>query len=279
MRLATRGVDVSIETIPSDDSGCVDPVALQAMLDARVRLVALTWLPANGGLINPAAAVGRVTRAAGVPYYLDAAQAVGQLPVDVAEVGCDVLSGAGRKALRGPRGTGLLYVRRDFLAQLTPAFVDTYSAPLDADGEPRLRADAGRFESAEASLALRCGQANALQEALDIGLDTIRAQVDATAQALRAELAAIPGIEVLDQGRELSGLVSFNLAGQEATAVQQALAAQGIVIGSNGVPYTPLDMNARGLTQIARASVSYLTNPDEIDRLVQALRTLAGQRR
>jgi len=241
--------------------------------------VALTWLPANGGLINPAAAVGRVTRAAGVPYYLDAAQAVGQLPVDVAEVGCDVLSGAGRKALRGPRGTGLLYVRRDFLAQLTPAFVDTYSAPLDADGEPRLRADAGRFESAEASLALRCGQANALQEALDIGLDTIRAQVDATAQALRAELAAIPGIEVLDQGRELSGLVSFNLAGQEATAVQQALAAQGIVIGSNGVPYTPLDMNARGLTQIARASVSYLTNPDEIDRLVQALRTLAGQRR
>ena len=73
--------------------------------------------------------------------------------------------------------------------------------------------------------------------------------------------------------------MSFNLAGQEATAVQQALAAQGIVIGSNGVPYTPLDMNARGLTQIARASVSYLTNPDEIDRLVQALRTLAGQRR
>ncbi len=279
MRLATRGVDVSIETIPSDDSGCVDPAALQAMLDARVRLVALTWLPANGGLINPAAAVGRVTRAAGVPYFVDAAQAVGQLPVNVAEVGCDVLSGAGRKALRGPRGTGLLYVRRDFLPQLTPAYVDTYSAPLDVGGEPQLRTDAARFESAEASLALRCGLANALQEALDLGLDTIRAQIDATAQALRAELAAIPGIEVLDQGRELSGLVSFNLAGQEATAVQQALAAQGIVIGSNGVPYTPLDMNARGLTQIARASVSYLTHPDEIDQLVQALRALAGQRR
>ncbi|MBB1623688.1 aminotransferase class V-fold PLP-dependent enzyme [Achromobacter sp. UMC71] len=279
MRLATRGADVSIETIPSDDSGCVDPEALQTMLDARVRLIALTWLPANGGLINPAAAIGRVARQAGVPYFVDAAQAVGQLPVDVAEVGCDVLSGAGRKALRGPRGTGLLYVRRDFLPRLTPAFVDTYSAPLDADGQPRLRGDAARFESAEASLALRCGQANALQEALDIGLDAIRAQIDATAGALRTELAAIAGIDVLDQGRERSGLVSFNLAGQEASAVQRTLAAQGIVIGSNGVPYTPLDMNARGLAQIARASVSYLTSADDIDRLLQALRTLARQGR
>ncbi|CAB3722071.1 hercynylcysteine sulfoxide lyase [Achromobacter ruhlandii] len=279
MRLATQHTGATIETIPSDDSGCVDPAALQAMLDERVRLVALTWLPANGGLINPAAAIGRVTRAAGVPYFIDAAQAVGQLPVDVAEVGCDVLSGAGRKALRGPRGTGLLYVRRDFLPRLAPAFVDTYSAPLGADGQPQLRGDAARFESAEASLALRAGLANALREALDIGLDAIRARIDTVAQALRAGLTAIDGIEVLDQGRERSGLVSFNLAGLEAGAVQRALAAQGITIGSNGVPYTPLDMQARGLAQIARASVSYLTRDDEIERLLDALRTLARQAR
>lgn len=279
MRLATQHTGATIETIPSDDSGCVDPAALQAMLDERVRLVALTWLPANGGLINPAAAIGRVTRAAGVPYFIDAAQAVGQLPVDVAEVGCDVLSGAGRKALRGPRGTGLLYVRRDFLPRLAPAFVDTYSAPLGADGQPQLRGDAARFESAEASLALRAGLANALREALDIGLDAIRARIDTVAQALRAGLTAIDGIEVLDQGRERSGLVSFNLAGLEAGAVQRVLAAQGITIGSNGVPYTPLDMQARGLAQIARASVSYLTRDDEIERLLDALRTLARQAR
>ncbi|WP_172695805.1 aminotransferase class V-fold PLP-dependent enzyme, partial [Escherichia coli] len=122
-----------------------------------------------------------------------------------------------------------------------------------------------------------CGQANALREALDIGLEAIRARIDTVAQALRAELAAIAGIEVLDQGRERSGLVSFNLAGHEATAVQRALATQGIIIGSNGVPYTPLDMNARGLAQIARASVSYLTRDDEIDRLLDALRVLARQ--
>ncbi|WP_334161250.1 aminotransferase class V-fold PLP-dependent enzyme [Achromobacter insolitus] len=275
MRLKAQRAGATLETIPSDDSGCVDAQALEAMLDERVRLIALTWLPANGGLINPAAAVGSVARRHGIPYFVDAAQAVGQLPVDVAQIGCDVLSGAGRKALRGPRGTGLLYVRRGFLDRLTPAFVDTHSAPLGADGEPVLRPDAARLESAEASLALRCGLANALQEALDIGLPAIRARIDATAESLRAELAAIPGITVLDQGRERSGLVSFNVAGQDAVSVQRAMAAQGITIGSNGVPYTPLDMQARGLTQIARASVSYLTNDAEIDRLLHGLRALA----
>lgn len=275
MRLKAQRAGATLETIPSDDSGCVDAQALEAMLDERVRLIALTWLPANGGLINPAAAVGSVARRHGIPYFVDAAQAVGQLPVDVAQIGCDVLSGAGRKALRGPRGTGLLYVRRGFLDQLTPAFVDTHSAPLGADGEPVLRPDAARLESAEASLALRCGLANALQEALDIGLPAIRARIDATAESLRTELAAIPGITVLDQGRERSGLVSFNVAGQDAVSVQRAMAAQGVTVGSNGVPYTPLDMQVRGLTQIARASVSYLTNDAEIDRLLQALRALA----
>ncbi|SIT18963.1 aminotransferase class V-fold PLP-dependent enzyme [Achromobacter sp. MFA1 R4] len=279
MRLHAARAGATLETIASDDSGCVDAQALEAMLDERVRLIALTWLPANGGLINPAAAIGQVARRHGIPYFVDAAQAIGQIPIDVEQVGCDVLSGPGRKALRGPRGTGILYVRRAFLDRLTPAFVDTHSAPLDADGQPVLRPDAARLESAENSLALRCGLANALREALDLGLDTIRASIDANAQALRAELAAIPGVTVLDQGREKSGLVAFNVAGQDAADVQRRLSAQGITIGSNGVPYTPLDMQARGLDRIARASVSYLTSSAEIDRLLEALRALAGQTR
>ena len=274
MRLMAQHAGASIETIASDASGRVDPRALEAMLDERVRLIALTWLPANGGLINPAAAIGQIARRYGIPYFIDAAQAVGQLPIDVAELGCDVLAGAGRKAPRGPRGTGLLYVRRDFLPRLTPPFVDTYSAPLDANGEPVLRDDAARFESSEASLALHCGLANALEEALEIGIDNIRARIDEVAQALREQLAALPGVSVLDQGIERSGLVSFNVAGMDALSVRRSLAAHGVTIGSNGVAYTPFDMTSRGLTQIARASVSYLTTDAEIEKLLAGVRRL-----
>jgi cysteine desulfurase/selenocysteine lyase len=274
MRLTAQRAGASIETIPSDDSGAVDPQALADMLDERVRLIALTWMPANGGLINPAVAVGQIARRHCIPYFVDAAQSVGQLPVDVMQVGCDVLTTVGRKALRGPRGTGLLFVRQDFLSRLTPAFVDTHSAPLDANGEPVLRNDAARLEPSELAPALRCGLANALREALDIGLENIRTRISEVAQTLRSELGEIRGVTVLDQGRERSGLVAFNVAGIEAGELQRKLATQGISIGSNGVSYTPLDMNARGLESIARASVSYLTTTAEIDRLLDAVRAL-----
>jgi cysteine desulfurase/selenocysteine lyase len=274
MRLTAQRAGASIETIPSDDSGAVDPQALADMLDERVRLIALTWMPANGGLINPAVAIGQIARRHCIPYFVDAAQSVGQLPVDVMQVGCDVLTTVGRKALRGPRGTGLLFVRQDFLSRLTPAFVDTHSAPLDANGEPVLRNDAARLEPSELAPALRCGLANALREALDIGLENIRTRISEVAQTLRSELGEIRGVTVLDQGRERSGLVAFNVAGIEAGELQRKLATQGISIGSNGVSYTPLDMNARGLESIARASVSYLTTTAEIDRLLDAVRAL-----
>jgi selenocysteine lyase/cysteine desulfurase len=274
MYLAAQQNGASVEVIPSTESGEVDPDALAAMLDERVRLIALTWLPANGGLINPAEAVGRVARSHGIPYFLDAAQAVGQMPVDVEQVGCDVMSAAGRKALRGPRGTGLLYVRRDFLHRLKPALVDRHSAPLDPHGTPRLSDDATRFELAERSVALHCGLANALREALALGAPSIRAQIDYVATMLRERLAGIPSVTLLDDGTERSGLVAFNVAGRDANGLQRELAKQGISIGISGVPYTPLDMRARGLDWVARASVSYLTTEAEIDLLVGAIRTL-----
>jgi selenocysteine lyase/cysteine desulfurase len=274
MRMVAKRGGVSIEVIPCDADGATDPHALKAMLDERVRLIALTWLPANGGVINPAAAIGEVARRHGIPYFIDGAQAVGQVPVDVAALGCDVLTGPGRKALRGPRGTGLLYVRQDFLPRLTPAFVDTHSAPLDTDGEPLLREDAARFELAEVAYALHCGLANALHEALEIGIDNLRARIDRIAQGLREQLADIAGVTVLDLGVERSGLVAFNLAGLDASHVQRSLSAQGVTIGSNGIAYTPFDMEARGLEKIARASVSYLTTDAEIDKLLGGIRTL-----
>ncbi|RAS34577.1 aminotransferase class V-fold PLP-dependent enzyme [Paraburkholderia bryophila] len=277
MRALAQRAGVSIDVIPCDADGAADPQALEAMLDERVRLIALTWLPANGGLINPAATIGQVARRHGIAYFIDAAQAAGQLPIDVAELGCDVLSAAGRKALRGPRGTGLLYVRQTFLARLTPPYTDTHSAPLNANGEPVLRDDAGRFESAEAALALHCGLANALEEALAIGIDTIRSRIDSVAQRLRVQLAELAGVTVLDLGAERSGLVAFNVAGLDAVSVQRRLAAQGIVIGSNGVSYTPFDMTSRGLQQIARASISYLTTDAEIERLLSEIRALTKQ--
>ncbi|KRP73754.1 class V aminotransferase [Pseudomonas paralactis] len=269
MELAVQA-GARVEVIPCDATGAVCPVALEAMLDTKVKLIDLAWLPANGGLINPAQAIGEVARRHAIPYFIDAGQAVGQVPVDVQALQCDVLKSAGRKHLRGPRGTALLYVRPDFLAHLNPAQRDVFSAPWTADGFD-LRNDARRFETSEASFALLAGLGNALQEINRLGIEQVWESVSQTSTRIRAALGQIPGISLHDLGSTHSGLIAFNLAGWDSFELKRRLGLKGINIGANGVAYTPLDMQARGLNSIARISVSPLNTDDDVEVLMKAL--------
>ena len=274
MELAVQA-GARVEVIPCDASGAACPVALEAMLDAKVKLIDLTWLPANGGLINPAQAIGDVARRHAIPYFIDAGQAVGQLPVDVQALQCDVLKSAGRKHLRGPRGTALLYIRPDFLPHLNPAQRDVFSAPWTAEGFD-LRNDARRFETSEVSFALLAGLGNALHEINQLGIERVWQRVLQTSARIREALRQIPGITLHDLGRTHSGLIAFNLAGWDSFELKQRLGLKRINIGANGVAYTPLDMQARGLSSVARISVSPLNTDDDIELLVKALRELNG---
>lgn len=274
MELAVQA-GARVEVIPCDASGAACPVALEAMLDAKVKLIDLTWLPANGGLINPAQAIGDVARRHAIPYFIDAGQAVGQLPVDVQALQCDVLKSAGRKHLRGPRGTALLYIRPEFLPHLNPAQRDVFSAPWTAEGFD-LRNDARRFETSEVSFALLAGLGNALHEINQLGIERVWQRVLQTSARIREALRQIPGISLHDLGNTHSGLIAFNLAGWDSFELKQRLGLKRINIGANGVAYTPLDMQARGLSSVARISVSPLNTDDEIEWLVKALRELKG---
>ncbi|KAF1005563.1 MAG: Cysteine desulfurase [Pseudomonas fluorescens] len=264
-----------IEVIPCDETGAISVTALEAMLDSRVRLIDFTWLPANSGLVNPAEAIGQLARRHGIACFIDAGQAIGQIPVDVQALQCDVFKGAGRKHLRGPRGTALLYVREGFLDKLNPAQRDVFSAPWTAKGFD-LRNDARRFETSEVSVALLAGLGDALARTNRLGIARIHQSVQHISGLIRQALPTLPGITLHELGREHSGLIAFNLAGWDAFELKRQLGLKGINIGANSVPYTPLDMQARGLESIARISVSYLNTPQDIDALMTALRELAS---
>jgi cysteine desulfurase / selenocysteine lyase len=270
LQIAKR-TGATIEVVPSDDSGEIDVGALERMLDERVKLIAMTWIPTNGGLVNPAAAVGKIARARGIPYLLDACQAVGQIAVDVDAIGCDMLSATGRKFLRGPRGTGFLYVRRAMLDRLEPPMIDHFGAPWVSRDEYRLRDDARRFETWENNYAARLGLGVAVDYALDVGLGPIEERCRLLADRLRAGLAAIRGIEIRDLGRAPAAIVSFTVEGHEAGAVVSDAAAAGITIGVSNPSSTRLDAEARSLPPIVRASPHYYNTEAEIDRLIEQL--------
>jgi cysteine desulfurase/selenocysteine lyase len=269
-----RRTGAVIEVIPDDADGVLDPAALERMIDGRVKLIAITWVPTNGGLVNPAAEVGRIARAHGIPYLLDACQAVGQMPVDVAEIGCDMLSATGRKFLRGPRGSGFLYIRRALMLELEPAMIDHSGAAWVAPDCYELRPDARRFETWEHSYAIRMGLRVAVDYALEIGLAEIEQRCRALANRLRAGLRETPGVAVHDLGRHPAAIVTFTVAGMAADAVKARATEAGINLSVSGPSSTLLDALARGLPNLVRASPHYYNDDAEIDALLSLVRTL-----
>ena len=257
-----------IDVVPSDKTGELDVAALERMIDERVKLIAVTWVPTNGGLANPAAAIGRIAKAHAIPYLLDACQAVGQMPVDVEALNCDMLSATGRKFLRGPRGTGFLYVRKSFLESMEPPMIDLYSATWVARDRYELRADARRFENWENNYAARLGLGVAIDYALAIGLPAIEARCRLLAGRLRAGLGSMDGVTIRDLGRNPSAIVSFTLAGIEARAVVAKAEGAGIVIGASSPSSTRIDAENRHLPDLVRASPHYYNTEGEVDRLI-----------
>ncbi len=268
----------SVEVVPNDGSGQVSVDALAGMLDERVKVVAVTHMPTNGGLVQPAAAIGRVIRASGVDafYLLDACQTAGQVPLDVDEIGCDALSATSRKYLRGPRGVGFLYVRNSWVERLTPPFLDMHAAEWVAADRYEVRADARRFENWESNVAAKLGLGVAVDYALALGADAIWARVRTQAERLRAQLAAVPGVVVRDQGATRGGIVAFTVDGVDPAAIKATLRRSKINVSVSGASSTRYDMEARGLEEVVRASVHYLTTDDEIAFLTDRVAALAS---
>ena len=275
LRQVAERTGASIEIVPDDEHGQLDVAALERLLDERVKLVSLVHVPTQGGLVNPAAAVGRVTRSGGVPFLLDACQSIGQLPLDVRAIGCDILSATGRKFLRGPRGTGLLYVREDLIERLEPPFLDMHAAEWQPDGSYAVRPDARRFENWETYVAGKVGLGVAADYALEIGLDPIWERVHALAARLRAGLADVPGVTVADRGEVLGAIVTFTVEGKTADGVRRALAADRINVSVTEASAARLDLDPRGIDELVRSSVHYYNTDEEVDRLVGCVATLA----
>ncbi|MER6208877.1 aminotransferase class V-fold PLP-dependent enzyme [Streptomyces sp. NPDC001642] len=263
-----------IVVVPDDEDGQLDTSALADLIDERTKLVGVTHIPTSGGLVNPAAEIGRITRAAGVPFLLDATQSVGQFPVDVAEIGCDMLTATGRKFLRGPRGTGFLWVRPEALEYLDPHVTEIEAATWDGKRGFHWHDGARRFETWEVSYSNVLGLSEAVQQALELGMDAIGRRAVALGTDLRARLDALPGVATYDLGRDRCAIVTMKVDAVPTADVAAALAKQGINVSTTVAEHSQLDTENRGVHPLVRLSPHYYNTEAELDQAVEAVAEL-----
>ena len=260
-------------------SGGVDPQSVKELLrDHRVRLLAVTWVPTNSGLMQPVETLGEIAEAAGVPYLIDGCQAVGEIPIDIARLRCDFLSATARKFLRGPRGIGFLYVsdraleRGDF-----PLYIDMRGADWIAAEQFQPAADARRFENWEFAYALVLGLGEAARYALNVGVEMGGRRARHLAATLRGKLSELPGVRVLDRGSELAAIVTAEVAGWDARDLSLHLRQRGINASASLRAYAVIDMDEKKAATALRLSPHYYNTEQEIDTAVEAIRTLPAR--
>ena len=270
-----RQKGIEVVAVPNDERGQISVEGLAELVDERVKLIAITHVPTNGGLVNPAAKIGAIAREAEIPYLLDACQSAGQMPLDVDALGCDMLSLTGRKYLRGPRGTGLLYVRSNLIERIEPPLLDMHAAEWIEPDRYRLRADARRFEEWEQNYAAKVGLGVAIDYALELGIDEIWERVHELGERLRAQLGELDGVNVRDLGETRCGIVTFDATGAGAGEIKAALARERINVTVAPQSATLLDTRERDLPELVRASVHYYNTEAELDRLVDCVKIAA----
>lgn len=262
---------LEVSVIASDAQGLIDLNALEDAITPRTRLIALTHVASQRGDIQPAAEVGKIARQHNLLYLLDACQSAGQINLDVEELQCDFLSGTGRKYLRGPRGTGFLYVRKETLPQLNPAVIDLHAANWQAVNEYSLQPDASRFENWERNTANVIGLTQAVDYALTLGLDNIAERVNHLAKLLHDKLSQVDKVSVHERSKSLSGIVTFNKHDEDASVLHKRLRAHKINTSVSSQRNAQLDVAQTIGVDINRASIHYYNSEEEIDRFVEAV--------
>ncbi|WP_245563441.1 aminotransferase class V-fold PLP-dependent enzyme [Longispora albida] len=262
---------------PDLPEGGVDVAAMAALMRThRPRLVAATHIPTNSGLVQPVAEIGAHCRELGLLYLVDACQSAGHYPLDVHEIGCDLLTATCRKFLRGPRGSGFLYVSDRVLdAGYEPLFVDMHGARWVAPGRYEPAATAARFEEWEFPYSTVLGCAEAVRYARKIGIEAIARRTPALAARLRTLLGEIPGVRVADRGRKLGGLVTFTIWGWQPEPFKAALDGLGVNSALSFREFAQFDFGDKDVDWCLRLSPHYYNTEDELGRAAEAIASLS----
>ena len=268
---AEKTYGIVIKVIPNDEQGNFSLSALAEAISPKTKLFAITHIASGTGGIMPIIEIGAIARKHGILYLLDACQSAGHVPIDVKEIGCDMLSVTGRKYLRAPRGTGFLFVKNEVRDQLKLVAVDGFNAQSVSTTDFKLRDDGKRFELYEKNRALTLGLGKAVEYALNIGVDRIWDRIQFLSALLRQKLQNIDGVVVHDTGTQKCGIVTFSVRGVDPASIKSNLGERKINVSVAWAKSTLYFMDKNHLNSVVRASVHYYNTEEELETLCSAV--------
>jgi cysteine desulfurase / selenocysteine lyase len=267
-------VPFTIKVLPANPDGTIDLTQLAHVDTTNVALVSATMIGTHCGNVADVAPIGAWCKSLGVPLFLDGCQALGHFQVDVRALGCSVFTGTGRKWLRGPRGTGMLWVAEEFIERFSPPGTDATNTVWNTDGSMRITAKMNRFEEFEAPIASYVGLASAAKQALKLGVDATGDRIRMLADQFRADLQTIDRVTVQDAAPNRCGIVTFTVDGTAPGDVVAAAAKNNASISASSATWATLDMSAKSLDQVVRVSPHYYNTTEELGRVLEAVGTL-----
>lgn len=270
-----RRLGIRLLRANSSPEGGVDVESMRALMDAhKPRLVSLTHVPTNSGLVQPIEEVGKLCRERNILYLVDGCQSTGQIPVDMAKIGCDFFSGTFRKFLRGPRGAGFLFISDNIINQdIWPMYVDMRGANWTDANEFSLRKDGGRFEDWEFPYGLLLGCREAARYALKVGVTEIEKRNASLCKLVKQGLNDL-GLRVLDKGKRQGSIITVNLPGKKPEDVLENLRAKNINTSISYRGFAVIDYDAKGVTWGLRISPHYYNSEEEVALLIRALKEI-----
>ena len=269
-----RRKSLRIVTIPAGEDGLISLNHLEQSINARTKLIALTHIASQRGDIQPAPSIGEIARKHNVLFLLDACQSVGQINLDTKEINCDFLCGSGRKYLRGPRGTGFLFVKSKTLKILEPIFLDLHSATWNDVESYEFAKSARMFECWERNVAAMIGLATAVEYLSTLGVVAVENRIKQLSSSLTAGLSKLKDVNVLEKSNFRSGIVTFTKGGIDATNLKEKLSKVNINISVCKKENARLDLGKESTGDVNRASLHYYNTQQEISRFLQELKKL-----
>jgi len=274
---AQKNCGIKFKVIENDAEGNFPLDELEKSIGPKTKLIAATHIASATGGVIPVEEIGKIARKHNILYLVDACQSIGQAPVDVQQIGCDMLSVTGRKYLRAPRGTGFLYIKREIQDVIQPLYIDGHAVQWLKTDDYQLRNDAVRYELYEKNRALALGLGKAVDHVLELGIDRIWQRILHLAGILRGKLSSVPGITVRDTGSLQCGIVTFSVNGISSGEVKARLNELDINVWVGSAQSTLLFMEKHQLPNVVRASVHYYNTEEEIDVLVNAVAGILNQ--